>query len=132
MFGSNLKVSDAKKVEELNRLLKALGECLKGLPVVISGASADPYASKLETLCRFEVGEHVCCLVRVPATLLNRLTPRQIEIATCVCRGLSNKQVAKQLNIHPYTVNVHLFRIYRKLKINSRVELTRYSVLFSI
>jgi two-component system nitrate/nitrite response regulator NarL len=51
------------------------------------------------------------------------LTPREKEIATCVARGLSNKHVARQLNISEGTVKMHLHNIYGKIGVSNRTEL---------
>ncbi|WP_434599871.1 helix-turn-helix transcriptional regulator [Streptomyces sp. A5-4] len=51
------------------------------------------------------------------------LSIREIEIARLVSRGMTNQQVAKQLELSPHTVNFHLRNIYRKLSISTRVKL---------
>ena len=47
-------------------------------------------------------------------------------MAELVARGLSNAEIAARLFISPRTVTTHLERIYRRLGISSRHELTRY------
>jgi DNA-binding CsgD family transcriptional regulator len=42
-----------------------------------------------------------------------------------VARGLTNREVAEHLYVSPHTVSSHLRRVFAKLDINSRVELTR-------
>ena len=54
-----------------------------------------------------------------------RLSEPEQDIAMLVGAGLTNRQVAKQLFLSPHTVNYHLRGIFRKLGINSRVELAR-------
>jgi DNA-binding CsgD family transcriptional regulator len=58
-----------------------------------------------------------------PAGPLDRLTPREREIVTCVAQGLSFKQAAKKIGVAPSTVANHLYRVYRKLGVYSRTEL---------
>ena len=41
---------------------------------------------------------------------------------TLVATGLSNKQVALQLNLHERTVKHHLTRIFVKLNVSNRME----------
>lgn len=53
------------------------------------------------------------------------LSEPERDIARLVGAGLTNRQVAKQLFLSPHTVNYHLRGIFRKLGINSRVELAR-------
>ncbi len=48
-------------------------------------------------------------------------------IATLVSQGMTNRQVAKQVFLSSSTVNYHLRKMFRKLGINSRVELARYA-----
>jgi len=45
-------------------------------------------------------------------------------VASFVAGGLSNKQVAAQLHLSIYTVQAHLSRVYAKLGIGSRAQLT--------
>ncbi|WP_316525475.1 helix-turn-helix transcriptional regulator [Kitasatospora brasiliensis] len=63
-----------------------------------------------------------------PATLclpkkLSSLSQREEEIARLVGRGMTNRQVAKELGVSPHTVNFHLRSIFRKLSISTRVTL---------
>jgi DNA-binding NarL/FixJ family response regulator len=51
------------------------------------------------------------------------LSPREREVAQRVAAGGRNKEIAWQLGISEGTVKVHLFHVYRKLRISNRVEL---------
>lgn len=51
------------------------------------------------------------------------LTPREIEIADLVCRGLENGSIAKHLKIRPGTVKAHVRNIYRKVKVSSKIRM---------
>lgn len=51
------------------------------------------------------------------------LTGRESEIARLVADRMSNKAIAKELDISPRTVTTHLTNIYRKTDIGSRAEL---------
>ncbi|MPW20261.1 cyclic nucleotide-binding domain-containing protein [Paraburkholderia sp. CNPSo 3157] len=48
------------------------------------------------------------------------LTPRQIQVLALAARGETNKSIAKQLNITEGTVKVHLYTVYKALKVGSR------------
>lgn len=50
------------------------------------------------------------------------LTPRQEEVLRCVCAGLSNKQIARQLDLTEATIKMHLKLLYSKLGVNSRTQ----------
>lgn len=52
------------------------------------------------------------------------LTPAEERVATLVAAGRSNREVASTLFVSDRTVEGHLSRIYRKLGVRSRAELT--------
>lgn len=54
-----------------------------------------------------------------PATLL---TPREIEVLVGLSEGLSNKAVARRLDISQHTVKFHVESIFRKLSVTTRAE----------
>lgn len=68
------------------------------------------------------VGDLFCVLVW-EAGPLDRLTHRERETVFAVTQGLSFKQAARKIGVAPSTVANHLYRIYRKLGVNSRSEL---------
>ena len=53
------------------------------------------------------------------------LTPTERRVAGLVAEGMQNKEIANTLFLSVATVEAHLTRIYRKLGIRSRGELTR-------
>ncbi|MET9558470.1 LuxR C-terminal-related transcriptional regulator [Streptomyces sp. NPDC006645] len=60
-----------------------------------------------------------------PETGWDSLTSTEAKVARLVAQGLTNRQVASELFISPHTVGFHLRQIYRKLAIQSRVDLAR-------
>jgi DNA-binding CsgD family transcriptional regulator len=56
------------------------------------------------------------------------LTAREWEITMLAARDLTTKAIADQLVLSPRTVDNHLNRIYRKLGVNGRADLTRVMV----
>jgi DNA-binding NarL/FixJ family response regulator len=54
------------------------------------------------------------------------LTPRELEVARMVGRGLRNRAIAKVLAISESTVKAHLGRIYAKLGAHGRLDLFRF------
>lgn len=52
-----------------------------------------------------------------------KLTPREREIAICVCRGMRNREIGERLAITPGTVKVHLMHIFEKTGVKDRFEL---------
>jgi two-component system, NarL family, nitrate/nitrite response regulator NarL len=51
-----------------------------------------------------------------------RLTMRELEIVRLIDRGLSNKEIAKQLSIQPATVKNHVHNILEKLDVRRRTD----------
>jgi two-component system nitrate/nitrite response regulator NarL len=51
-----------------------------------------------------------------------QLTPRELEIAGLIDEGLSNKQIARRLQIELATVKNHVHNILEKLNVHSRLE----------
>lgn len=58
-------------------------------------------------------------------TILDRLTPREREVALAVLDGLSNAEIADRLGIALLTVKKHLTRIFEKVQVASRTQLIR-------
>ncbi|MEU1825933.1 LuxR C-terminal-related transcriptional regulator [Streptomyces abikoensis] len=54
-----------------------------------------------------------------------RLSDQEAVIAGLVHEGLTNRQIARRLGLSPHTVNYHLRKVFRKLGVASRVDLTR-------
>ena len=57
------------------------------------------------------------------AKRLATLTPRRAQVARLVCRGFSNREIAKKLGVAEGTIKIHLYSIYEKLNVHSRIEL---------
>jgi DNA-binding NarL/FixJ family response regulator len=55
------------------------------------------------------------------------LSKREQEIVPLVAEGMTNREIANRLNLSEHTVKNHLFRIYEKIGISSRVELILYA-----
>lgn len=56
------------------------------------------------------------------------LTQRELEILGCIAQGMSNKGIAKALDISHDTVKLHVRHILSKLNVSSRVEAAVYAV----
>jgi two-component system nitrate/nitrite response regulator NarL len=55
------------------------------------------------------------------------LTEREREVLLLVADGLSNKEVARRLNIAEGTVKMHLYAIYQKISVNNRTALANWA-----
>jgi DNA-binding NarL/FixJ family response regulator len=51
------------------------------------------------------------------------LSPRESGVVRALFDGASEKRIAEQLGLSPHTVHTYLWRIYRKLHVQSRQEL---------
>ena len=51
------------------------------------------------------------------------LSPREVQITCGVFHDLKEAAIASRLGISPHTVHTYLERIYRKLSVNSRVQM---------
>ncbi|WP_257457403.1 response regulator transcription factor [Archangium lipolyticum] len=57
------------------------------------------------------------------ASLLGRITEREREVLTLVAAGTDNLQISARLGITERTVKAHVSNLYRKLGVQSRVEM---------
>jgi DNA-binding NarL/FixJ family response regulator len=97
-----------------NMSLSAVSEAL--LSLVNNGAALCPSAARVLIA---SVGQKMQKI----NSIINRLTPREREIARFIKSGFSYQQIADQLFISARTVNQHLKHIYQKVGVNSRSQL---------
>ncbi len=57
---------------------------------------------------------------------LTALTKREKEVTLSVSKGLTNREIASQLNVSERTVKSHLGSIFKKLELKDRVALILY------
>jgi DNA-binding NarL/FixJ family response regulator len=62
-----------------------------------------------------------------PAPDLNRLTPREREVATLIASGLSNDEVADRLYMSPSTAKTHAARAMTKVGARDRAQLVIFA-----
>ena len=60
-----------------------------------------------------------------PAGVL--LTPRQREVCAFVARGLTNEQIARDLTLSRRTVETHVHRILKRLRLRSRSQIVAWA-----
>jgi LuxR family maltose regulon positive regulatory protein len=56
------------------------------------------------------------------ARILSALSPRETDVLTLIAEGLSNKEIARSLDIGPETVKSHLKSIFPKLGVERRAQ----------
>lgn len=78
------------------------------------------------------LSEHLARSVRsgnpVPQQGQPDFTPREREVLDLIARGLSNKHIARELDLSEGTVKVHVKHLLKKLGLHSRLEAALWAV----
>jgi DNA-binding NarL/FixJ family response regulator len=56
-----------------------------------------------------------------------KLSKRQKQLIVMLDRGLSNRDIATELDISEHTVKVHLWRLFRRLDVKSRTQTLHFA-----
>ena len=56
------------------------------------------------------------------------VTPREQQVMTLIARGLTNREIASQLEVTERTAETHVRNILNKLKVNSRTQIALWAV----
>ena len=64
----------------------------------------------------------------LPGERAKRLTPRELEVLQLICNGLSNKEIAAELEVSVNTVAVHRANIMNALGVHKTAELVVYAL----
>jgi LuxR family maltose regulon positive regulatory protein len=51
-----------------------------------------------------------------------QLTSREIDILKLIAQGLRNREIAEKVYLSPTTVKKHIYNIYQKLEVHTRIE----------
>lgn len=98
---------------------------LKALELVLSGGIFVPTLALRGDLKGLEEGDQPGY---TPDNPLSQLTRRQLDVLRLLARGLTNKEIARELGVKEVTVAVHLGSIFRKLNVSRRTEAVTASV----
>ncbi len=104
----------SKRVGTMDVLLEAIGMVASGLEYFgkdISDIIYQIYAAKEKT-----------------SKVSREFTKQELRIIVLSQEGLSGKQIAERLSISPRTVDNHKNNIFRKLGINSTLEMVQYAL----
>jgi two-component system, NarL family, nitrate/nitrite response regulator NarL len=96
------------EVSELLGILESIGQGSLYLPPEFAGG-------KSRQRMRFDGGAP-------DQSRLCRLTPREAQILGCVARALTNREVARELQLSEKTVKHYMTVIMQKLQVRNRIE----------
>lgn len=69
---------------------------------------------------------------QIEAAKIARLTNKEREIVTFICKGFKNNRIAECLSISETTVLHHLTSIFDKLQVSDRLELVIYAYHYGL
>lgn len=75
-----------------------------------------------------KVVDHLRAPKPLDSVAAETLSDREMEVLKLAARGLSNKDIARELSLSPRTVQTHLTNIFNKLAVASRTEAILYGL----
>lgn len=63
-----------------------------------------------------------------PPTALDELTMREFQVLQLLARGMTNREIADDLDIGVKTVDTHRGKVLKKLNLRNNSDLTRYAI----
>ena len=103
-------------------------ELVKAIHTVAAGQSALAPEVTGKVVAQFTSGKSLPEVLASTEDQFDGLTDRELGILKLVGKGLSNKQIGKQLFISDRTVQAHLSNIFSKLGVSSRTEAVMHAV----
>jgi DNA-binding CsgD family transcriptional regulator len=132
LFGQGPRaLATASAFEDLGAALLRAGEVDRGTTALDraleltaqAGASWD--AARIRRRLRDVGVRRRHTVVHRPRTGWEALTSAELAVAELAAEGCTNREIAERLFVSPHTVNTHLRHVFDKLRITSRVALTR-------
>jgi DNA-binding NarL/FixJ family response regulator len=102
-------------LENVLETIRSVARGVKILPPVLAGSLFN------------HVVEHAARKLSGQGLEAVRMTKREREIIALIAEGMSNKEIAQQLNLSTYTVKSHVHNILEKMALHSRLEIARSS-----
>ncbi|WP_228000507.1 ATP-binding protein [Nocardia australiensis] len=118
LYRARLQLHHGRRLRRQRRMGEAR-EPLRAARDAFDALGADPWAEAARNELR-AAGE---ASTRRTTSARDQLTPQELQIAALAAEGLTNRQIADKLYLSHRTVGSHLYRIYPRLGITSRVEL---------
>jgi two-component system nitrate/nitrite response regulator NarL len=116
------------KTSESDQLCDAIAKVYEGQSVI----SPDMMTKLVSALRQPTASDMNISSVTNPAQTLEGLSPREKEIFLLIAQSLSNKQIARNLNIAETTVKIHIQHIFRKMNLTSRVQIAVFAVTLGL
>ena len=114
------------KTAESDQLCEALVKVNEGHSV-ISPTMLNKLVSGLRHPAVAPTAPENPCIAKSPLQLLDMLSPREKDLFILVAQSLSNKQIARDLDIAETTVKIHIQHIFKKMTLNSRVQIAIFA-----
>jgi len=112
-------------LEEIVEGLKRVARCAEGTFIMGSKVRARCQPPKLRNGRPVARG---ATPAGPPATLLDSLTQRELEVLRLIGKGMSRGEIGSELARSPKTVDGHQERIMKKLRVETRAELMRFAI----
>jgi two-component system, NarL family, nitrate/nitrite response regulator NarL len=122
------QIIEALQIGARGILLKdsVVGDLSESLRAVLSGdywIGGERVANLLKALHELQAQA-----AAIPERKTYGLTPRELEVVTCIVEGCSNKDIARQFAISEETVKRHLSNVFDKTGVSTRLELALFAI----
>jgi DNA-binding NarL/FixJ family response regulator len=107
-----------------HRSARSPEEAAQELEGMVTAGALDPEASR--AVC--EAAGVSLRRGRVSAPWPGGLTDREVDVLRLLARGLTKKEIAKELVIAPGTVHTHTVHIYEKLGVSTRAGVALFAL----
>jgi predicted ATPase/DNA-binding CsgD family transcriptional regulator len=116
-----------EREHSVSRIRSALGDaaCTTALRQGVKLRADEIYALALSDMTTDNTPDRQSA--SAPSASIDALTKRQRQITQCIAQGLSNRQIAMELNISQRTVENHLAQIFARLDVHNRAQLAAWA-----
>ena len=91
---------------------------------MLKSGAVDSYKDAISKLFKYwNRGHDYDDVLSEEITTYRKLSKRQKELIPLINMGKSNREIADILNLSEHTVKVHMWRFFKKLKVNNRTRL---------
>ncbi|PYX54116.1 MAG: hypothetical protein DMG76_22960 [Acidobacteria bacterium] len=114
--------SGAKGVFCRTESSKKLGKCIEAVH------QGQIWANSTQLECVVDALMQTPALSVMHSKVTAVLSKREEQVCQLAAAGLSNREIARKLELSEHTVKNHLFRMFDKLGVSTRVELVLYAL----